>query len=304
MDERFKTSILFIIFNRPDVTARVFNEIKKIRPSKLYVVADGPRKNKDLEDTKCEETRKIIDLVDWDCEVFKNYSDINLGCKKRVSSGINWFFENVEEGIILEDDCLPNESFFKFCEEMLAKYRDEERIGMISGNNFQFGKVKNEYSYYFSRYSHIWGWATWRRAWSKYDVNIDSWPEIKKEGKLKKIFSNIKDVYYWSGIFDNVHKGKIDTWDYQWTFTCLINNFLSVMPSVNLITNIGFSQNDSTHTRRVSKFSNMKSVNMNFPLVEPPTIERSVESDKITQRDNYPFWRFFIGKIIKRIINK
>jgi hypothetical protein len=304
MDERFKTSILFIIFNRPDVTARVFNEIKKIRPSKLYVVADGPRTNKDLEDRKCEDTRRIIDLIDWDCEVFKNYSDTNLGCKKRVSSGINWFFENVEEGIILEDDCLPNESFFKFCEEMLVKYRNEERIGMISGNNFQFGKVKKEYSYYFSRYSHIWGWATWRRAWNKYNVNIDSWPEIKKEGKLKKTFSNIQDVYYWSSIFDDVYNNKIDTWDYQWTFTCLINNYLSVMPSVNLITNIGFSQSDSTHTRRISKFSNMKSVNLDFPLAEPPTIERSVESDKITQRDNYPFWRFFIGKIIKRLINK
>ncbi len=187
---------------------------------------------------------------------------------------------------------------------MLAKYRDEEKIGMISGNNFQFGKVKNEYSYYFSRYPHIWGWATWRRVWNKYDVQIESWPKIKREGNLKKIFKNTKDVYYWTSIFNNVYANKIDTWDYQWTLTCLINNFLSVMPSVNLITNIGFSQNDSTHTRRVSKFSNMKSFNLDFPLVEPPTIERSVESDKITQRDNYPFWRFFIGKIIKRLINK
>jgi hypothetical protein len=297
----FKTPILFIIFNRPNVTSIVFNEIKKIKPSKLYIVADGPRSSKVGEKGGCEQTRMIVESIDWECEVHKNYSDVNLGCKKRVSSGIDWFFENVEEGIILEDDCLPNESFFKFCEEMLVKYRNEERIGMISGNNFQFGKVKNEYSYYFSRYSHIWGWATWRRAWNKYNVNIDSWPEIKKEGRLKKIFNSIKDVYYWSTIFEDVYNNKIDTWDYQWTFTCLINNYLSVMPSVNLITNIGFSQNDSTHTRRISKFSNMKSINLDFPLIEPSTIERSVESDKITQRDNYPVWRLIIGRAIKKI---
>jgi hypothetical protein len=304
MTENFKTPILFIIFNRRDVTGTVFNAIREIKPSKLYIVADGPRTDKIGEKERCEETRKIVDSIDWKCEVFKNYSDINLGCKKRVSSGIDWFFENVEQGIILEDDCLPNKSFFRFCEEMLEKYKDEEKIGMISGDNFQFGKVKNEYSYYFSRYSHIWGWASWRRAWKNYDVDIKSWPQIKKENGLKSIFDNIKDTYYWSSIFNDVHNNKIDTWDYQWSFICFVNNYLSVMPAVNLVSNIGFSPNGSTHTKRISKFSNMKTSELSFPLKIPKEIVRSTESDKITQRDNYPFWRFFVGKFIKKILNK
>ena len=302
MEKSFKTPILFIIFNRPDVTIRVFNEIKKIKPSKLYVVADGPRESKAEEKEKCNETREIIDLVDWDCEVFKNYSDINLGCKKRVSSGIDWFFEQEEQGIILEDDCLPTQSFFKFCEEMLEKYKNEDKVGMISGDNFQFGKVKNQYSYYFSRYSHIWGWATWRRAWKKYDVSIRIWQELKKEKILKNIFNNVRDEYYWSKIFDDVYKNKIDTWDYQWSFTCFINNYLSVMPEKNLISNIGFSKDSGTHTKRFSKFSNMETEELQFPLKSPPEIVRSVESDNITQKNNYPFWRFLIGRIIKKIL--
>ena len=300
----FKTPILFVIFNRRDVTAVVFNEIRKVKPSKLFIVADGPRLERAGEKEKCEETRAIIESIDWECEVFKNYSDTNLGCKKRVSSGIDWFFENVEQGIIIEDDCLPNQSFFRFCEEMLEKYKDEEKIGMISGDNFQFGKVKNEYSYYFSRYSHIWGWASWRRAWKKYDVGIKSWPQIKKENGLKRIFNNTKDSYYWSSIFDDVYNNKIDTWDYQWSFTCFVNNYLSVMPSVNLVSNIGFSPSGSTHTKRISKFSKMRTAELSFPLIEPSKIVRSIESDKITQRDNYPFWRFFVGKLIKKILNK
>ncbi len=302
MTENFNTPILFIIFNRPDVTSTVFNEIKKIKPSKLYIVADGPRVNRGGEKERCEETRKIIESVDWECEVFKNYSDINLGCKKRVSSGINWFFDNVEQGIILEDDCLPNSSFFRFCEEMLEKYKNEERVGMISGNNFQFERIKNEYSYYFSRYSHIWGWATWRRAWNKYDVNISKWPQIKKDASLKKMFSSVKDVYYWTCIFDDVYNNKIDTWDYQWSFTCFINNYLSVMPSVNLVSNIGFSLSGSTHTKRRGKFSNIATENLHFPLKTPTKIERSTDSDRITRRNNYPFWRFLIGRFIKKYI--
>ena len=300
----FQPPILFIIFNRPDTTIQVFNEIKKIKPSKLYVVADGPRVGKEGEQEKCEETRKIIDLVDWECEVFKNFSDVNLGCKKRVSSGIDWFFENVEQGIILEDDCLPDQSFFRFCEELLDKYKNDERVGMISGDNFQFGRVKNEASYYFSRYSHIWGWATWGRAWQKYDVNISSWPQIKKDKILNKVFSNRRDFYYWSAIFDDVYNNKIDTWDYQWSFTCFVNNYLSAMPSVNLISNVGFNQDEATHTKRFGKFSNMATSELTFPLKAPESIIRSVMSDKIVRRDNYPFFRFFFGRLIKKYLKR
>jgi hypothetical protein len=304
MPDNFITPILFIIFNRPDTTIRVFNEIKKIKPTKLYIVSDGPRLNKIGEKEKCEETRKIIDLIDWQCQVFKNYSDINLGCQKRVSSGIDWFFKNEEQGIIIEDDCLPNNSFFRFCEEMLEKYKDNERIGMISGDNFQFGKVKNEYDYYFSKYSHIWGWATWRRAWEKYDVNLTNWPEIRKNNGLRKVFVSKKDIYYWSSIFNDVYNGKIDTWDYQWSFTCFLNNYLSIMPTKNLISNIGFGQTGSTHTKRINKFSNMENFELIFPLKEPKYVIVNIESDKIVRENNYPFFKFFIGKFIKKYIRK
>ncbi|MEI6553566.1 MAG: glycosyltransferase family 2 protein [bacterium] len=278
---------------------RVFNEIRKIKPRKLYVVSDGPRENRPGEKEACIDAKKIIESVDWECEVFKNYSEINLGCKKRVSSGIDWFFENEEEGIILEDDCLPNQSFFNFCEEMLDKYRDNEKIGMISGNNFQFGKIKNEYSYYFSRYAHIWGWATWRRVWNKYDVDISSWPKIKETSGLKKVFNNYRDNLYWSSIFNDVYNNKIDTWDYQWSYTLFTNNYLSVMPSVNLVSNIGFGENGSTHTKRISKFSNIPTVEIPFPLKEPAEIVRDSISDDIVQKENFPFFRFFIRKFLK-----
>jgi hypothetical protein len=301
MPSEFKTPILFIIFNRPDTTLRVFNEIKKIKPSRLYIVADGPRLNKD-ETKACDETRKIVDSIDWQCEVFKNYSDTNLGCKKRVSSGIDWFFTNEEEGIILEDDCLPDPTFFKFCKEMLERYRDDERIGMISGDNFQFGKIQNEYSYYFSKYSHIWGWATWRRVWKKYDVQISNWPQIKEEKALRNIFEQKRDILYWSTIFDDVYTNKIDTWDYQWSYVCFIHKYLSIMPSSNLISNIGFGKINSTHTKNISKFANMSISPLQFPLTHPVNIVKYIESDKITQRNNYPFIRFFIGRLIKRLI--
>ncbi len=296
MEKSFDIPILFIIFNRPNTTIRVFNQIKKIKPKKLYVVADGARNNKEGEDSKCNEVRGIINSIDWDCEVFKNYSEINLGCKNRLSSGISWFFENEEMGIILEDDCLPDISFFYFCKELLIKHKDNERIGMISGNNFQFGKIKNEYSYYFSKYSHIWGWATWRRAWKKYDVNMKKWPLLRK--KISSVLPNIFDTVYWKIIFDDVYKGKIDTWDYQWTFTCFINNYLSIIPSINLVSNIGFCQKNATHTQRINKFSNMKMSSINFPLSHPKTIEDDKRSDKIIRWQNYPLWKLIIKKIL------
>jgi hypothetical protein len=297
---QIKTPILFIIFNRPSTTKKVFEEIRKIKPKKLYIVADGPREWKAGDDELCQETRNIVDGIDWPCEVFKNFSDKNIGCKNRVSSGIDWFFEHEERGIILEDDCLPSKSFFYFCEEMLNRYQDNERIGMISGNNFQFGKIKNDASYYFSKYSHIWGWATWRRAWKKYDVNIREWKSNK--GVLKKTFPNdLKSQIYWKMIFSDVYSGEIDTWDYQWTYTCFANNFISVMPSVNLVSNIGFSDSDSTHTKRKDKFSEMVRYELNFPLKHPRTIEVNNQSDILVRSNNYPFFRFFISRFLRKL---
>lgn len=177
---KLNVPVLLLIFNRPDTTQRVFHEIRGASPLQLFISADGPRENKPGEFEKCQITRDIVRQVDWDCEVYTNFRDKNLGCKIAVSSAIDWFFENVEEGIILEDDCLPSFSFFRFCEELLEKYRDDERIMQIGGTNLLSEWQRSDDSYYFSKYGAIWGWATWRRAWQYYDVNMKLWPEVKK----------------------------------------------------------------------------------------------------------------------------
>ena len=294
---QLKTPVAFIIFNRPDTTKRVFAEIAKARPPKLLVIADGPRADHSEDAGKCAAARAIIDGVDWDCEVLTNYSDINMGCKRRVSSGLDWVFDTVEEAIILEDDCLPHPTFFRFCEEMLEKYRDDKRIAMISGDNFQFGKKRTEYSYYFSRYTHIWGWASWRRAWENYDVDIKLWSEIRDGGWLKDLLGDKKSVRYWRNIFENVYQGKIDTWDYQWTFSCWIQNALTILPNVNLVSNIGFGS-EALHTKGRNKFADMETETLDFTILHPPYILRDSVADSITENT------MFSVSLMLRVINK
>lgn len=296
--------VLLIIFNRPDIAKTLFERIREIKPPKLYFAADGPRKHKEGEVQKCMETRAIIDSIDWDCEIHKNFSEKNLGCKTRVSTAIDWFFENEESGIILEDDCLPDVSFFDFCSELLEKYKDDERVGMISGNNFQFGKIKNKYSYYFSKYTHTWGWATWKRAWNKFDISLTNYPENKD--KALAVLRNKKSKLYWDMIFSDIYTGRMDemglsVWDYQWTYASFLNNFVSIMPSVNLVSNIGFGESISTHTKRKSKFSFMETHTMKFPIVHPDQIIADEKSDAIVQKDNYPFFRFLISRFLRKV---
>ncbi|AFY39023.1 methyltransferase FkbM [[Leptolyngbya] sp. PCC 7376] len=280
-----KTPVAFIIFNRPDTTRRVFEAIRQAQPPKLLVIADGPRGDRPDEADKCIATRNIIKEVDWDCEVLTNYSDTNLGCKKRVSSGINWVFDQVEEAIILEDDCLPDPSFFPFCEELLEKYRHDTRIMMISGDNFQFGKARTQDSYYFSKYYHIWGWATWRRAWQHYDVDLKQWPKIRDGGWLKDIFNNDwLTIKYRSKIFQKMYEKAVDTWDYQWSFTCWTQSGLSIMPNVNLISNIGFGEAASRTKNNKSIFANMAVSSVDFPLLHPDFVIRDLETDQKTAR--------------------
>ena len=250
------TPVLFMIFNRPDTTQKVFNAIRQAKPKQLFIAADGPREGTEGEKEKCEQARKVIEQVDWNCEVKTLFRDKNLGCKIADTFAIDWFFENVDEGIILEDDCLPSQSFFWFCQELLEYYRADTRIMMISGNNFQFGKVRGEGSYYFSKYAHLWGWATWRRAWRYYDVDMKSFEKFKIESQINNIFRIKQQQKYWTKIFQSVYDGKIDTWCYQWAYTCFINNGLCIMPNVNLVSNIGFGA-DSTHTKEENNiFSN------------------------------------------------
>ena len=272
---QFGVPIALLVFNRPDTTAMVFEAIRRIKPSKLLVVADGPRDDCPEEAEKCFAVRSIIEQVDWACEVKKNYSGANLGCRRRVSSGLDWVFEQVEEAIILEDDCLPHPSFFRFCEELLDYYRHDQRIAQISGCNFQFGLRRNEDSYYFSKYNHIWGWASWRDRWQGcYDVSILNWPEIRDGGWLADMHCEAKEVAHWKKIFEQVFLGKINTWDYQWTLACWLQSRLTVLPNCNLVSNIGFDEN-ATHTTSKNRFADIPAEGIGFPLKHPVNIVRN-----------------------------
>ncbi len=296
---KFNTPIAFIIFNRPDTTERVFSEIAKAKPPKLLVVADGARVNRIGEAEKVAATRAIIQLVDWDCEVFTNYSDVNLGCKVRVSSGIDWVFEQVEEAIILEDDCLPDPTFFRFCQEMLERYRNDQRIGMVSGDNFQLGRRRNDDSYYFSRYVHIWGWATWRDRWQmSYDVELKKWPLVRDGNWLEDIVGCKRESFDWAEVYQRVYDNQIDTWDYQWVFANWVERRQSIVPSANLISNIGFARADATHTTMFTEEANMPTVAMKYPLVHPYFMVNNQMADQFEYR------RFINKSIYRRIYNK
>ncbi|CAN6134390.1 hypothetical protein MCEKH37_01185 [Methylophilaceae bacterium] len=300
-NEQLQTPVVFIIFNRPDTTLKVFNEIAKVKPKKLLVIADGPRIGKPNEAENCKKTRDIINQIDWPCEVLRNYSEVNLGCKRRVSSGISWAFDQVEEAIFLEDDCLPDISFFYYCEELLGRYRYDESVGVISGDNFQFGKKRGDASYYFSKYVHIWGWASWRRAWQYYDVDIKSWPKYKANNLLDKVHVNKHEIKFWTDIMDSVHGGKIDTWDYQWVLAHWANDMKSIIPQVNLISNIGFGD-QATHTKNVNEFANMESKAMEFPLIHSNSLCICKEADVFTKK--IMFSHSIMKKVIKLILTK
>jgi len=275
-----KTPVAFIIFNRPSTTKRVFEAIRHARPPKLLLIADGPRLHRSGEAEQVADTRAIVEQIDWPCEVLRNYSDINLGCKRRVSSGLDWVFQTVEEAIILEDDCLPHQTFFRFCEELLEKYRDDERVMHISGDNFQVGQKWGKSSFYFSRYAHVWGWASWRRAWSHYDVQMRKWADIKDQEMFLREFTNHAEKRFWKAKWNGVRMGWIDTWDFQWEFACLVQNSLSIVPGINLVTNIGFGE-ASTHSKRShSVVANLPVEAMEFPLDYPHLLARNYDADE------------------------
>jgi hypothetical protein len=242
------TPILFLVFNRPDTTKEVFEVIRKVKPHKLYLASDGPRANNIIERSLVNEVREIISKIDWKCEVKTFFREKNVGCKFAVSEAINWFFSNEEYGIILEDDCLPDPSFFSFCQILLNKYRHNDNIMSICGSNIN-ENLSTEYSCYFSKYPLMWGWATWSRAWEKYDVYMKEYPQFFKNNGLKKLnMGGIPFISSWKEIFDKTYLGEIDTWDYQWIFSCWNNNGITVAPKINLVKNIGFSEN-ATHTK-------------------------------------------------------
>jgi hypothetical protein len=241
-------AVLLVVFNRPECAAQVLAEIRRARPARLFVAADGPRADRPADGQRCAAVRALIaDGVDWECEVRTLYADQNMGCAHRVSSGITWFFEQVEEGIVLEDDCLPAPSFFPFCQELLARYRHDSRIGQICGTPRIANTVPRRTSYIFSRYGPIWGWASWRRAWQWYDLLLQNWPSAKEAHALDAIVISKQEKQKRMQVYEQLYQGNLYTWDYQWGYAKMTQSMLSIIPTVNLIENLGFGE-AGTHT--------------------------------------------------------
>lgn len=245
----YQTPILLIIFNRPATTQQVFNAIKQVKPKFLFVAADGPRPTMPDDKEKCKQARAIIEQIDWDCDIKILFREKNLGCGCGPAEAITWFFENVEEGIILEDDCLPSNDFFRFAETMLHKYKDNDKIMLVAGTNFLGSWKSKKQAYFFSSFIHTWGWASWQRAWSLYDYELSDWGEKKSLSQFKKNIATRRMYNRLMYIFDytKANLSSITWWDFQWCYCVLKNGGLCVVPSVNLITNLGIGS-DSSHT--------------------------------------------------------
>lgn len=314
----YDIAILFLIFNRPENTQRAFREIKKQKPKYLYVAADGARPNVVEDIEKCKTTRElIIEGVDWDCEVKTLFRDENLGCGKAVQSALDWFFGEVEMGIIIEDDILPDPSFFEYAEILLNRYKDDNQIFSINGCSLAYENHKFDFG--LTRYFNMWGWATWRRSndlvnktWNTYDGIND----FKKDSKLLKslrlptIWPQDEWIRNWQVIFKNTKKGKTDTWDYQWVYTCLKNQCYCIRPNLNMIKNIGFNE-DSTHTSLPPniKLSNIKVHNLKIvasDLIGYMTVDKKYEIISVGE-----YWHSIkidyhslINKICKKVLKK
>lgn len=308
MDCILKTPVTLIIFKREDTTRRVLEAIREVRPQKLYIIADAAREDRFDESKKVEATRLLVEnYIDWDCEIKKNYAKRNMGCKKRVESGISWVLSQEEETIILEDDIVPSTDFFFFCQEMLERYRNNKEVLMVSG----YKRVENyviDKPYFFSAFSSIWGWATWRRAWKLYDTDLTTWPQNKKNKNLQWLMSYPSLLWViWETEY--TYRKEIDSWAFVWNYSRYYNKGIGIVPGVNLIENIGFNLEDATHTKGMQKrdFSYGK---MNFPISEV-FLCRDMEYDREYIRRYYNGWKaivefcrkalFYIGRKIRKI---
>ncbi|WP_016952925.1 glycosyltransferase family 2 protein [Anabaena sp. PCC 7108] len=301
-DFKFQTPVILIIFNRPDTTKKVFAAIRQAQPPKLLVISDGFRPDRPGEFEKCTDTRAIIDQVDWKCEVLKNYSNHNLGCRNRISTGLNWAFEQVEEAIILEDDCLPHPTFFRFCQEMLEFYRHDTRIASICGDNTPVGYRRTQDSYYFSLYNRCWGWATWKRVWLNYDVDMKKWPLVRDNNWLYDILQDDYAVNVWTNIFNSTYDKLNTSWAYQFTFSLWMQSLMNIIPNVNIVSNIGFNESGTNTLNREDPRANVPTQAINFPIQHPPFIIRDTLADAFTQK--YVYNPYSLPKRIKNKLKK
>ncbi len=284
------TPVLFLVFNRPDTTLQVFEAIRRAKPRQLFIAADGPRSHRPDEVVRCNQVRGIAAQVDWDCQVQTLFREHNLGCKYAVSSAIDWFFAHVAEGIILEDDTLPDDSFFNYCQELLRYYRNDEKVMHIGGFNHLPSYGRPEFSYRFSVYCHVWGWATWRRAWQHYTVELSPWEEYRKRVKLAETSSHQAFAKTWSNVYQEIAGHKIDTWDLQWLFAVWKLQGRAITPTHNLVQNIGVGHRDGTHTTSEDKSLSITSYGMSFPLVHNPAKHPDAAYDAQVLEEIYLPW--------------
>ncbi len=263
---QLNTPILFLTYKRFETSEKVFESIKNAKPKKLYFVSNAPKKNDKVELEKVQKVRSLLNEVNWDCDVVTLFRDEYLDVKESITFSIDWFFEHEEKGIILEDDCVPSQTFYPFCQELLDYYQNDENVYSIGGCCFLEDKNLLNNEYRFSRHTYIWGWATWKRAWLKYDVKMTNWPEFKKSKNYKSIFKNFIICSYWTNIFNMVYENQIKTWDYQWVYSIWLNNGISIIPNRNLVSNIGFGiDSNFTHDKK-SIESNIKTSDFDLPL--------------------------------------
>lgn len=299
--------VLLITFNRPDTTARVLAQLKKAGVRRLFVAGDAPREDRPQDEAKVGSVRSLVEAIDWPCEVVTHYQQENQGCSVGPFLAMDWFFAQVTEGIVLEDDCLPHQDFFGYCAEMLQKYRDDPRVMTVCGERSPLRRDLDfrGVSYGFSRFSLTWGWATWRRAWRTFDLQLKTWPLVRSAGWLKGIYRE-EDVY--NGLYDafeNVYTGRHHSvWDYQWTYNGLFHSGLSVIPSRNLISNIGFGA-ESTHTGDPNSPRANVPVEAILPLVHPHLVHPWNELDHdILYRgigvERRPWWRKALKRLLPR----
>lgn len=277
------TPVALFVFNRPRLAARVFDAIRQARPPKLFLVADGPRHGED--EPKCQASRALADRVDWPCELLTNFSETNLGSGLRVASGLDWVFGQSEQAIILEDDCLPDLSFFPYCEELLARYRDDLRVMHIAGSSFLPARSRCKYSYYFSKYALGWGWASWSRAWRRFQFSIPTWPEFKRN-RLARVCPDHIEAAHWIRRYDPIFRGeRKDAWDYQWSYALWEQNGLAVAPAANLVNYLGVGA-DATHTKDTAP-CRMRPAKSVTDLLHPPIVAHDAELDRVTFDEFY-----------------
>ena len=272
--------LLYIIFNRPSQTRISFEKIRALRPPKLYIAADAPREGHATDAERTEQARAVTDTIDWDCEVHRLYADSNMGCGRRISSAISTVLNDSETVIVLEDDCIPDPTFFPYCEQLLDTYASDQRVMAVSGDNFQQGISRTRSSYYFSKYPHCWGWATWRRAWQHFDLEMPWWPDFRDSGELRAFCENDRELAYWTWIMDQVYEKKIDSWAMPWTLCCWLQSGLTVLPSVNLVSNVGFD-GDGTNTLQRSAYAELPTDSINR-IEHPSHMYRHVVADQFT----------------------